>query len=141
MKTTDKLIGIALSLFFITACSASPKTALQSMPQDYRILLSQRCYCPEQFLGPFDIEVRKGQALSIVRISDQARLSNTTLGKEIPSLEQILQHIQTAQTRHQHRFEVQWVHEPYIPRYVLIDRSARVSDDEIEYRIEGFELR
>ena len=143
MKATSPFMICAFSLCFISACSCTPKASdsLQSIPTNYCMQLSQQCYCPEKFLGPFNIEVRNGQTVSVTRISDQEQLSNHILGKEVPSLEQILQQIQVAQTRNNHRFEVKWITEPYVPEYVYIDRWAMVKDDEITYRIEGFELR
>ena len=139
MKIKSAMLAVVL---LSGGCSQAPValTELDRIPESYRMQVSQRCFCPQDMLGPFEIEVVGGEAKSAKRLSDGELLPLEYVGDEIPDLQLILQSLTAADTKRTHKREVRWIQEPYVPSFVHIDRSEMISDDEITYIVESFEL-
>lgn len=113
---------------------------LSSAPRNYQMRIRQSCFCPQELLGPFDIEVRNGKAISIIRVSDQQPVPLEYYGNQIPSLELALNYIAEASSKKVYRQEISWWHKPYVPKLVKIDYSQYIADEEVHIEIENFKL-
>ena len=148
MNRSPVFIAFSLALVAgaLAACSASLKSAapqlsdLQGIPDSYRMRVMQECYCPEEFIGPFDVVVRNGAAVSVTDTRNGKSVPVDYVGDEIPSLALVLRYINDADPDKVHAKEVRWHHAPWVPAYVFIDYSDRIADEEIRIQIEEFEL-
>lgn len=134
MKIKTLLLVTAL----INAGCSSSASSPEQFSNSYSMRVSQRCFCPQKLLGPFDITVIDGVTSTALRVSDGAPVPLKWVGNDIPDLAYILRQIRQAQSQQAHLLEVKWLRHPYVPEYVHIDFSTLMADDEVTYVIERF---
>lgn len=136
------LIGLST-----TSCTASPDRAAQAdtptearqqwarnAPAEYRLIVSQECYCLEQHQQPVLMSV-EGTTLR------EARLNNiSTVPREmehlVKTIAQWFDYIDSAQEQNWAKVEVNYHPKLGYPTEIHIDKNERIADDEISIRIQ-----
>lgn len=143
----NKLSILTLMLLsLLTACTNAQLTQNKQQQtssqaaQNYQMRISQRCYCPQRLLGPFDLVVKDGQPYSLIDVNTQQGMPLYLVGDEIPDLASVLARIAQAKADQVETLDIEWWQEPDVPAKVFIDFSKRMADDEWYVQIENFKL-
>lgn len=109
-------------------------------PTDYSYTLTLTCYCPDAGV-PIRVTVADDEVVSAVYARSGGR-GGAQAGEEVP-LARVLtidEVIEAADDPDAHRVEVDWPEDQDYPSSVAIDRSERVVDEEIGYRLRDVEV-
>lgn len=140
-------ITLLLILLSTTSCSASTDRATQAdtptearqrwarhAPAEYRLIVSQACYCLEQHQQPVWIDI-EGETLREVLLKNDSIIPEEMehLLKTIP---QWFGYIEAAQEQNWAKVEVDYHPKLGYPTEIHIDKNERIADDEITIHIQ-----
>lgn len=109
-------------------------------PTDYAYTLTLSCYCPDAGM-PIRVTVADDEVVAAVYLREGGR-SGAVAGADVPlaraaTIDEV---IEAANTEDAHRVEVDWPEGQDHPSSVSVDRSKRVMDEEIGYRVRDVEV-
>jgi hypothetical protein len=145
MSTRIRLI-VLLLLLALTACTA--RTALRENQQKwiaqsvdhYRFDLTIGCFCPWRDLMPLQVEVKNGQVISLTDKTGQptppAYAETFNRAATIDGLFGILDSAIGSASKITVEYDADYGY----PKSIHIDYSSMVTDDEINYTVENFEV-
>lgn len=103
----------------------------------YAMVLHRQCFCPPEYRGPYEVEVRGGEVVAVrdVATGDPVPAENARL---FPSVEEIFDRIEAAIRRSVARLDVEYAERGW-PIRVWIDEDERIADEEQGFQIDAVE--
>jgi hypothetical protein len=100
---------------------------------DYRYVLRQECFCPREALRPVRVTVRDGRVVDLV--PEQGGDVPDGIRRNARTVPQWFDYIEDWRKRSPARLEVSWQPDTGVPSRILVDRHARMADDEIVWHL------
>ena len=137
-----------LVLSLVSACaSALPDQLTESKKlwesqklQDYDFTLERQCFCPEDWRGPVDIQVRNGSAVSVIYVSDGTDVPEERFG-DVDTIDKLFALLGNAYSGDGDFAEpaesvtVDYDSEMGYPVNLYIDESQLIADEEQGYAV------
>ncbi len=150
--STLKRLTLILILTALTACSATPASALAGNRQKweaknithYRFNLAIGCFCPFSDIMPLSIEIQDGQVVSMVDNQGQPVTDFKETFDRYNSIEKLFATLDaaenaTAENGGADKVTVTYNAEFGYPESVYIDYIEMATDDEIGFTVSEFE--
>lgn len=141
-------------LILLTSCGGSANSELDRNEKlwksqnitSYDFTLTRSCFCPEDWRGPVNIQVRNGTVTSTKYVSNGQAATPEKFG-DVDTIEELFAVIRDAyegkNTFDQKAETVEVTYHPQMgyPLTIYIDVSTMIADEEQGYTVEGFVVR
>ena len=141
-------------LIFLASCGGSANSELNRNEKlwksqnitSYDFTLTRSCFCPEDWRGPVNIQVRNGTVTSTKYVSNGQTATSEKFG-DVDTIEELFAVIRDAyegkNTFDQKAETVEVTYHPQMgyPLTIFIDVSTQIADEEQGYTIENFAAR
>lgn len=113
---------------------------------DYDFTLERQCFCPEEYRGPVNVQVRNGAAVSVTFVSDGTAVTDDRFAEAdtIDKLFSVLKDAYNGKNSFNQKADsvtVTYDSERGFPSAFFIDISQQIADEENGYTVTNFTPR